>query len=368
MADSEDPYRLRWFNPEDRAEFLDLYDEAFGGGSEAWFDWKYRETPYVSHVPVLVADADGELAGARPQVPFRMRAGGEETLALRFGDTMVHPDHRRRGVFSRLTERALDHYRGMAPRFCFNCPNDLSRPGFLKAGGEEVATLPSYYRVQDPAALAGERDGTPGRVAGTVAGPVARAYARRCDRRASVPDDARVLGHADVPVDLLSRLYERAVPAGVHAVRDGEFLEWRYRNPTWDYTVYSAEVAGETTAALVTGTATEDGVTTANLVDVYPLAGGRERREGLRALLSGVLQELSDADVVAYSGRTVPPSLLRERGFLPDTAPPLSAVANPTGLVAYDLSGPDGTPWSAGGVSLRDPNGWALSYAELDAR
>lgn len=371
MGDDSESYSTRWYEPGDREDVLSLYADTFGGGGEEWFDWKYVDNPRVAHVPILVAerDRDGAFAGARPQVPFLFRAGDEDVLGMRFGDTMVHPDHRRRGVFTRLTERALEHYAAMPTRFCFNVPNDLARPGFLKAGGEVVAHLPSHYRVQNPRALAGAtQDGAVG-VAARLAAPAATGYLRARDRLAPEPENATVRRHRDVPVQRLAALYERATPDGVHAVRDAAFLEWRYENPDWSYEAYAASVGGDCVAAVVTGTRTDaDGVTTTNLVDVLPPAGGDRRTAGLHAVLDAVTDDYADSDLLAYCGTAVPPSVLRAHGFHFDGAPPLSRVTSPTKLVAYDLAGDDGDAWRAGGLDLRDDRNWALSYAELDAR
>jgi GNAT superfamily N-acetyltransferase len=361
-------YTVRWFDPADREPFLDLYDETFGGGSDEWFQWKYVDNPRVAHVPILVAAADGEFAGARAQVPFLMRAGEETVLAMRFGDTMVHPDHRRRGVFSRLTERALDHYGEMPVGFCYNVPNDLSRPGFLKAGGEVVADLPSFYRVQQPTALAGGVDDGAISLAANVAAPAARAYLRGRDRLASAPEGVTVVEHAEIPVHLLADLYRRGRPSAVHAVRDEPFLRWRYRNPDWEYRAFSAGRNGRADAAVVTGTRTDaDGVTTTNVVDVLPLTSSDRREAALDGLLAAVTTEFAESDLLAYCGRSIPRSLLRHHGFAFDGAFPLDRVTSPTKLVAYDLG--DGDPaWSAGGIDIDDPRGWGLSYVELDAR
>lgn len=359
-------YTVRWYDPADREPFLDLYEETFGGGSEEWFDWKYVENPRVAHVPILVAAADGEFAGARAQVPFLMRSGDETVLAMRFGDTMVHPDHRRRGVFSRLTERALDHYAEMPVEFCYNVPNDLSRPGFLKAGGEVVANLPSFYRVQRPSALA-ESAGAPVSLLARAGAPAARAYLRGRDRLASAPEGVSVVEHSEIPVSLLASLYRRGAPPAVHAVRDEPFLAWRYRNPDWEYRAFSAGTDGRTDAAIVTGTQTDaEGVTTTNIVDVLPLAASDRRDRALRALLSTVTANFRDSDLLAYCGTAIPESLLAAHGFRFDGSFPLDQVTSPTRLVAYDIG--DDPDWSAGGVDISGPQGWALSYVELDAR
>lgn len=369
MADETDTYSSQWFEPGDREAVLELYADTFGGGGDDWFDWKYVGNPRVAHVPILVAerDRDGAFAGARPQVPFLFRAGGEDVLGMRFGDTMVHPDHRRRGVFTRLTERALDHYAAMPTQFCYNVPNDLARPGFLKAGGEVVAHLPSYYRVQNPRALAGATDGGTAGALGRFAVPAATGYLGVRDRLAPIPKRATVLRHRDVPVDALAALYERGAPDGLHVVRDAAFLDWRYENPDWTYEAYTASVGGDRVAAVVTGTQTDEhGVTTTNLVDVLPATGGDRRRAGLHAILDALTDAYADSDLLAYAGSAVPRSVLRAHGFHFDGRPPLSWATSPTKLVAYDLA--DGDPWRVGGLDLRDDRSWALSYAELDAR
>jgi hypothetical protein len=153
-----DDYTIRFFEPADRDGFLELYRSVMGPATEAWFRWKYEDNPYVAHVPVVVAvdDADGVVA-ARPQVPFRMQAGENRTLALRFGDTIVHEDHRRRGLFTRTTAFAMDYYSGQPPRFAFNFPNSLSEPGYRNVGGELVQELVTRYRVHDPGSVLEDR-------------------------------------------------------------------------------------------------------------------------------------------------------------------------------------------------------------------
>jgi len=367
----EDDYALRWFEPGDREAFLALYEDAFGGASDEWFDWKYVDNPRVSHVPILVAErvSDGAFAGARPQVPFLFRVGGEDALGMRFGDTMVHPDHRRRGVFTRLAERALDHYAGMPTRFCFNCPNDKSRPGFLKAGGEVVAHLPSFYRVQDPGRVAAAAsDGIAEPLLGRLAAPATTGYLGALDRLAGRQSAVSVTKHADIPVGEFAAAYERGAPGGVHAARDEAFLDWRYDNPNWTYEAYTASAGGDRVAGVVVGRQTEDDVTTANVVDVLPLSGGDRRTAGLDAILGAVTEDHADADLLGYCGTAIPRRVLRAHGFHFDGAPPLSWVTSPTKLVAYDLAGDGDDPWRVGGLDLRDGRNWALSYAELDAR
>lgn len=365
-ANFADDYAIRWYESGDRDAFLSLYDEAFGGGSDEWFEWKYLDNPRSAHVPILVAEsADGAVAGVRPQVPFLMRGGDETGVVLRFGDTMVHPDHRRRGVFSNLTTRALEYYEQVSPRLCFNCPNDLSRPGFLDAGGELVAELESHYRIQNPSAYVDWAGGD--RLVGALGRLAARGYHHTKRAVSSTPDDVEVISHDRLPIELLASLYERTTPSGIHAVRDETFLRWRYRNPAWEYAAHSAHVGNRPVAALVTGRGRENGIEVTTLVDVLPLTGGETRERGVRALLAAVLPQHDDADVVAYTGRSIPARTLGAFGFLSDASVPLSRIASKSTLVAYDLAKGADERWSLGGLDAREPRNWTLSFAELDA-
>jgi len=95
-----------------------------------WFQWRFQENPYVDHVPVFVATTDGDVVATRPFFVLPMSIGGTETLALLTVDTMVHPDHRRQGLFTALTEASIQWYARREPTFVFNQPTTAARPGF----------------------------------------------------------------------------------------------------------------------------------------------------------------------------------------------------------------------------------------------
>ncbi|ELY92984.1 hypothetical protein C483_06630 [Natrialba hulunbeirensis JCM 10989] len=149
-------YTVRPFRPSDRSAFLSLYEQVFDQerGTD-WFRWKFERNPFVDHVPIIVAERDGELVGARSF--FAQPIRNEETVFRAFQpcDTMVHSDHRRQGLFGRMNELALQRYTGQAqnPAFCFNFPNEHSKQGNINHGWRDVGTVPMYYRPQDPSTV-----------------------------------------------------------------------------------------------------------------------------------------------------------------------------------------------------------------------
>ena len=353
-------YDVRQYRPGDRAAFLSLYREVFGEAkSEEWFAWKFEENPYVDHVPVLVATDGGDLVGARSFFALPVDGDGPE-VALQPCDTMVHPEHRRRGLFTRMTERAIERYRGAHP-FFFNFPNRLTLQGNLDLGWRVVSERASYYRIEDPGSVAAARTNrTLVRLAADLAAPLLRVYYRLRARSAPAAADVPVEVHDRPPAGELAALYRRSVPESIHAVRDERFYGWRFGNPDWEYTAY---VAGgdDPSAAVVVGTATDGPPARTRLTDVVPLEAAPE--PALAALLERVLAAHADTDLFVAPGQGVPAPLLRSFGFHADRSPALSLLANPTTHVVRSLTG----EWDHGGRRLVDPDEWLLTFAEEDS-
>ena len=158
-------YTFRRYEPGDEEGFLDLFERVWGERrSEEWVRWRFEANPYMDHVPMFVAESGGAVVGTRPFLAFRMAVGDGTALALLTVDTMVHPDHRRRGLFTTMTEQALEYYAEREPAFVFNQPNADARPGYRSLGFRELDPMRTYYRVQRPSAF-DDRLGVPGATA-----------------------------------------------------------------------------------------------------------------------------------------------------------------------------------------------------------
>lgn len=67
QRDSEsDAYAVRQYDPDDRESFQALFETVFDQPFSAeMFEWKFEPNPYLSHVPILLAEVNGEIVGAR---------------------------------------------------------------------------------------------------------------------------------------------------------------------------------------------------------------------------------------------------------------------------------------------------------------
>jgi GNAT superfamily N-acetyltransferase len=147
------PYPIRIYDPTDEGAILDLLKLTVGetAGSrktaEFW-RWKHAANPFGPSYSVCAwDDAVPEIAGLRTLMwwSFRDRSGSH-LRAARAVDTATHPAHQRRGIFSALTQYAIDDLRDRQVPFIFNTPNGNSLPGYLKMGWRVVGRWPLYMR------------------------------------------------------------------------------------------------------------------------------------------------------------------------------------------------------------------------------
>jgi len=358
-------YRIRRYRPDDREAFYSLYESVFGhNATDDWFEWRFVETPAVEEIPIFVAESGGELVGARPFFAFEIETGRRRLLGVQTCDTMVDPDHRRKGLFTRMTERAYDEYGAREePVVQFSVPNQYSRPGYLKLGCAVVGPFALSHRIHHPESMVD--DNRLARLAG-AGRPILQLYNTARQRLAAPTggDDISVRCHDHVPSETFERLYETAVPNRIHAVRNRAFYEWRFDNPRWTYRAYTAHRGGEPVAGIVTGIKTANGETRMQLTDVVPLIGGQYRRSVLAALLRRILSEAEFVDLVSARPGAIPAELLAAFGFYPDDRFPLSLATTTTLLITKLIDGCDDDRWIVDGHDLQDLTSWQLALAE----
>jgi len=289
-----------------------------------------------------------------------MVVNGEQKVAFQPGDAMVHANHRRRGIFSRMMEETIDRYSGEHP-FYFSFPNELSGPAHIKHGSRIVSERPSYYRIESPAALASSRtDQRLMRFASALGTPVVKGYYRLRDLATSEGEGFAVRTESEPPTADLTALYRTATPDVIHASRDERFYRWRLNNPDWRYTTYLADGEVGPEAAVVVGTSIDSDATVTKLTDVVPLKNAPE--SALKTLISRILTDHSETDLFVAPPQGIPYGVLAEFGFRKDTEPPLSWFTSETTHVVRTLT--DG--WTVNSTSITDPNNWLLTFVEED--
>ncbi|WP_241430569.1 hypothetical protein [Natronorubrum sulfidifaciens] len=143
-------------------------------------------------------------------------------------------------------------------------------------------------------------------------------------------------------------------------VRDERFLQWRFRNPEWEYTTYIAIVGGADVAAIVTGSQQTGGITKTTIIDV--LSRSDTAAAVCDGLLSAVLEYNQETDLIVAMGESIARETLLKRGFLPDSKPPLSPVTETTTLMVRSLSD-DGI---LDGNAITEAENWQTTFLSHD--
>lgn len=364
-ASGESEYRVRWYAPDDASQILSLHETVFGTAhSPEWFHWRY-DTPYLDDYPVLVAEIDGSIVGVRTFLPMYVRANGQRTLAIQPAATMVHPDHRRQGIFTRLMDRTFEEYADEAD-LIFNFPTPAAKEANLKMGWRAVGRLSTWVRLQQPSQLDPPipRPGT--RMLDAVAGAYSDVTAALGDALTPAARDVEVVRHDGVRPSLLSSLYEQAVPERLHVHRDARFYRWRYANPEWDCTTYVARSGGDAVAAILTATSTT-GVPRTAIVDSVPLPPADRDAPALAALLSAVVRDARSSAYIRAAASVAPGTLPARFGFVPDDVPPVSRVVTPTEMVCRPIEDDAADAWRFGGYAVDDLDSWVVARGDMDS-
>ncbi|WP_336035897.1 GNAT family N-acetyltransferase [Halobacterium yunchengense] len=363
-SDGED-YSIRAGGADDCEAFRSLYEAVWGRSkSAAWFDWRFADNPFTDRVELVVAERAGRVVGAEPLLALPLATPAGTVAARQPVDWIVHPEHRRRGLFTRMTERLLARTANRAA-LLFNFPTDALRPGLHRFDWTEVGAVPTRYRVQHPSGLAawrrpGDRGGTS--LLARAATPPVRAGLAVADRLTSSPPDVDVERVAGTATRAIRTVYSETRPDGVHVPRTEAYLDWRFANPHWDVATYVARRDDRPAATLAVGRETVDGTAKALLLDVQPMTTIPSRAPAFAAALDAALADLADVDVVSAAARPFP-GVLGRRGFLRDDRFPLSRCATTTTHVVRPLPDPE-----AGrvGADVFDADGWTLALADRD--
>lgn len=347
-------YTIRRATDGDIQGFLELHDTVFGSWPESKarevFDWKYRENPYFEELPVIVAETDGEIVGAKGHFGLEIVVGEESLLGVQAGDLMVHSDHRGKGIqveMIRLDEVLYEE----DSRLRFGVPSKTAFDNALDAGHRAVAN-PLYVRwLSRPKS----DSGTPRRRAGRLIALASYSGYRMVADAFSRAEPGLIVERADeLPIAVLESLYATHVPAGIHTRRDADFYRWRFDDPLHEYETYLARRNGRVEAAAVVS---DDG-TTICIREILPC----DADSGIvRALLGAVSSGFKDrAAILAWRPNDVAGSAFYKSGFVrPNLVP---TVWYPSDIVVRAVDG----DWTVSGLRVDEPEHWDLQLIARD--
>lgn len=115
-------------------DLLYLYERAFGTSTTISYYRNKFDTGYlgITHLGYLAYDSKGKPAAFYGVYPYPTEYGGKLYIAAQSGDTMTHPAHGGKGLFTTLAKLTYTLAKAEGVQFIFGFPNKNSLPGFVK--------------------------------------------------------------------------------------------------------------------------------------------------------------------------------------------------------------------------------------------
>lgn len=352
---------LREYREGDEKGIIELHRQVFGSEVDPdWWRWRYLRSPTADAV-IMVAESRGRIVGQYALVPLRMKVGNEECLGSLSLDTMVHPDFRGVGMFTKLAEGAYAAAVGRGIRFVYGFPNANSHHGFVaKLGWRDLQDgIPLWARPLNIPSIIRKRFGGSERMAALAGWPVRMAMGifyrpRKATGRCAV----REIRRFDERFDALWK--EASGRYNIALIRDREYLERRYSDrPGAPYIVLAAEEGEKLLGCAVLHCMPRFGLQIGFVMELMVTPG---RAEVARDLIGEAFARFR-AEGADIAGALMPPGhaearFLRQMGF----------IRVPKRMLPQDMF------WgvrdlSFGGESplVTDPANWYISWGDHDS-
>ena len=352
---------------EEKEQLADLFRICFGRNiPERYWEWKYVRNPAApKDTTVVVAMDGGRIVGARPFQFTEMWLGNERITAAQHTDTMVHPEYRRGGVFSRMTEYAIQGLRDEKCELSYGFPGPESRGGFLKQGWKAVVdTMPLFQVVRPDNLLAYKLRN---RSLSTALGFLYRMLP--ADQTKPTLNEPELFGgevfncFPDVLTGVDSLRDERTIDI----VRSERYLRWRFdEHPEFTYTYVAAKKDGKLCGYAVVSVQQETNGLIYGIIVDYAVRD--DDTDCFQALIHRCLHELgkSDYDIIlvwSFSPQKFESELLSRFGFKSASKFPYNRFFSYNYMDVLHL---DGNVTHS--IDINNYKNWKITYAFTDTR
>jgi GNAT superfamily N-acetyltransferase len=330
-----------------------------------YIHWQHTANPAgLAQVGLAKEIESGKIIGLKWLMPMRIQVGDEVRLGAHSLYTLVHPDHRRQGVFTNLVAFCNENGRRQGYQFWYGFPNPNSYPIFVhRLGWADIGRARLFIRPLNISRLITRRLGQKlFQRALAAAGRVGASFFSR--PRPLAPGSAQItVEEVNTDDPALDDFWRRV--RGKHLVmivRDTAFLHWRYTQiPERKYLVLAAWQDGLIIAFIVLRCVIIEGIACGMVVDFLVEPTGRGRLAG-EMLLHSTAAHFQHNDVDMAGCLMLPHAeevaLLRRQGYI--LCPTwLQPQPSPVILLVNDE-----TP---GREVLHNIRSWFLTMGDFDA-
>jgi len=140
---------MRKFKPSDIDGIIKLVNIVFNRNfTKEWWKWKYELNPngfFGEEGDIWVAEADNKIVGYYAIMPETIKFYSKVITVAQSVDTAVHPDYRRRGIFTSLANKVYADAKNRYD-FIYGFPSEMAYKGFIKLGWKDFK-IESFNKV-----------------------------------------------------------------------------------------------------------------------------------------------------------------------------------------------------------------------------
>lgn len=145
-------YEIAKYCPEFKSRVVELQTHLWSPDlavNAAYLEWKYEQNPYSDTQLIYVALHGEKVVGMMGMYGAKWQIGHSSQVlpVLCAGDLVVAPEHRRRGLFTRIMQTALNDLANSGHTYAFTLSaGPASLPGCLAMGWRSIGSLQTMYR------------------------------------------------------------------------------------------------------------------------------------------------------------------------------------------------------------------------------
>jgi len=240
-------YKIRLIDKDNEIDaFRELFKSVFNKKmtTELW-KWKYFENPMVSNQPLIyITEYEGKIVGARPILPNRMKFGVKILKVAQPCDTMVHPEHRRKGIFTKMTNFAIRDIQKRGFSLFYSFPNPLVGriyENVRSLGWQNISKTNPSYKIFSPEKVVSSKISR--KILRNIAQTVLRFLSSRKSKLPTIiPAKSYDINEERMIIEEIEELWKRfSENFKISTVRNKEYLEWRFlKHSENDYRFFTA--------------------------------------------------------------------------------------------------------------------------------
>jgi GNAT superfamily N-acetyltransferase len=254
------------------------------------FDWWHFGCP-VGVSGFQVAEEKGKIVGLQPMELLPYESAGRRLTGAVLTGVVVHPEFRRRGLFSSLVQACEKEAWRRGADFVTAMPNERSRPGFLKLGCQDLGRRRLLVLPFSGRKLAQRAIRWPG-LAAPFAFSLKPALCWSRNWIRSAMTHLEVIKQAPEDLERVNELDQQLFP-GLRLVRSASWWNWRYAaSPRCYQMLRLPDGQGGTAGLVVTTSEQRKGFEVGYIMDWLVRDAG-----SVPVLLAGALRQLKAAGV-----------------------------------------------------------------------